>query len=92
MGRLRIAECNFKEIDRQLKEQFIHKLNDNDMMVEIIKDITKNEENKDVTGNQVLLWPRQVEVQRTQMAFLNSFKVNQEFNTILSEKAEKIQA
>ena len=39
MGRLRLAavECNYKEIDRQLKEQFIHRLNDNDMPAEIIR-------------------------------------------------------
>ena len=53
MSRLRIAaiECNYKEIDRQLKEQFIHRLNDNDMMVDIIKELTKSEENKDVKVN-----------------------------------------
>ena len=29
MGRLHVAvECNYQEIDRQLKEQFIHSLND----------------------------------------------------------------
>ena len=39
MGRLRTAavECNNKEIDRQLQEQFIHGLNDKDMVAEIIK-------------------------------------------------------
>ena len=47
MGRLRIAtaECNYKKIDRQLKEQFIHGLNDDDMIIEIIKDLTKTEKN-----------------------------------------------
>ena len=57
MGIFRIAaiECNCKEIGRQLKEQFIHRLNDNDMIVEIIMELTKSEENKDVT---VLLWAR----------------------------------
>ena len=31
MGRLHVAvaECNYRELDRQLKEQFIHGLNDN---------------------------------------------------------------
>ena len=33
------------------------------MMVEIIRELTKSEENKDVTSSQVLLW--QVETQRT---------------------------
>ena len=34
MGRIRVAaiECNYKEIDRQLKEQFIHRLNNSDML------------------------------------------------------------
>ena len=60
MGRLRLAaiEHIYKEVDIELNEQFIHRLNDDDMMVEIIKDFTKSEENKDVTGNQVLPWAR----------------------------------
>ena len=38
IGRLRtaVAECKYKEVDRQLKEQFIHGLNDDEMLVEII--------------------------------------------------------
>ena len=34
MGKLRLAavECNYREVDIQLKEQFIHGLNDNDML------------------------------------------------------------
>ena len=34
MGRLQIAaaECNYKEIDRQLKEQLIHRLNDRSIL------------------------------------------------------------
>ena len=39
MGRLRIAaaECNYKEIHRQLKEQFIHGLNNKAMLDEIVR-------------------------------------------------------
>ena len=41
MGRLRImsAECNYQELDRELKEQFIHVFNDKDMLGEIMKKI-----------------------------------------------------
>ena len=41
MGRLRIAvaECNYKEIDRQLKEQFIHGLNDKAMLDEVVREL-----------------------------------------------------
>ena len=39
MGRLHKAAvvCNYQEVDRQLKEQFIHGLNDKYMLEEIIK-------------------------------------------------------
>ena len=42
MGRLWIAvvECNYKEVDRQLKEQFIHGLNDRIMLDEIVRELT----------------------------------------------------
>ena len=41
MGRLWIAvvECNYKEVDRQLKEQFIHGLNDRVMLDEIVREL-----------------------------------------------------
>ena len=56
MGRLRMAaiECNYKEIDRQLNKQFIHGLNDNGTILTTIKQLTKTEENKDITRNEVL--------------------------------------
>ena len=66
MGRLKMAaiECNYKEVDRQLKEQFIHGLNDNDMLVEIIRELIKTEEGSDVTNKQVLVWAKRVEGQK----------------------------
>ena len=43
MGRLRIlaTECNYTDTDILLKEQFIHDLHDNGMMVEIISELKK---------------------------------------------------
>ena len=40
MRRLWVAavECNYQEVDRQLKEQFIHGLNDKSMLDEIMKE------------------------------------------------------
>ena len=42
MGRLWVAavKCNYQEVNRQLKEQFIHGLNDKCMLEEIIKELT----------------------------------------------------
>ena len=47
MGGLRMAaiECNYNEVDRQLKEQFINGLNDSEMLTEIIRELTKSDEN-----------------------------------------------
>ena len=52
MGRLRLAaiDCNYRKIYRHLKEQCIHGLNDTDMLAEINMDLTKIEENAEVTS------------------------------------------
>ena len=52
MGRLKLAvvECNYREVDRQLKEQFIHELNNNDMLTEIIRELTQTEESAYITS------------------------------------------
>ena len=42
---MRAIECNYKEVDRQLKEQFIHRLNDSEMLAEVIRELTKSDEN-----------------------------------------------
>ena len=49
------AECNYNKIDRQLKEQFIHGLNDDDMMIEIMRKHIRNQENENVTSEQILV-------------------------------------
>ena len=45
MGRLRltVAECNYREVGGQLKEQFVHGLNNNDIHAEITRELTKAE-------------------------------------------------
>ena len=52
MGRwwLLVIECNYKELNRQLKEQFIHGLNDTNMLGEIIWELTKMHENREITS------------------------------------------
>ena len=56
MGRLCIAAvgCNYQEIDGQLKEQFIHGLNDKHMLEEIIKELTVTSTDDNITGVGVL--------------------------------------
>ena len=60
MGRLCIAtvECNYQEIDRQLKEQFFHGLNDKHMLEEIIKELTVTSNDDYITSGGVLAWAK----------------------------------
>ena len=43
IGRLRAtaAKCNYQEIDRQLKEQYVHRLNEKEMLADIIKELMR---------------------------------------------------
>ena len=51
MGRLHVAaaECNYRELDGQFKEQFIHGLNDKCMLDEMIRELTAKYNNEQVT-------------------------------------------
>ena len=70
--RLTVVECNYREGDRQLKEQFIHWLNNNAMLTEIIRELTKAEESVARKSEQVLGWAKRVEAQRAQFALMDS--------------------
>ena len=60
MGWLQIAaaECGYKEVDRQFKEQFIHGLNDKIMLDEIIRELTPRTGNVKTTSEDVLAWAK----------------------------------
>ena len=57
MGRLRTAamEYNHNKVDRHLK-QFIHELNDQEKLKEIIREVTKSDENLMIPTEHVLIW------------------------------------
>ena len=84
MGELRlmVAECNYQELDRQLKEQFIHGLNDKVMLGEIIKELMATRGNNHITSGNVLAWAKGVEAQRAQAAVMNSIIEYKEFDKI----------
>ena len=48
------AECGYKEVDRQLKDQFIHGLNDKIMLDKIIRELTSRTSNVQMTSEDVL--------------------------------------
>ena len=74
MGRLRTnaVECNYQEIDRQLKEQFVHGLNDEEMLAEIIRELTKCDENMTIISEHMLIWAKGIEAQGAKMVVTSS--------------------
>ena len=90
MGRLCIvaAECNYKEIECQLKEQFIHSLNDKTMLDEVIRELTTKNLNEQTTSEDVLIWAKRVEVQRVQAAILSDITKSQMFDKVKVAKKQ----
>ena len=84
MGRLCVvaAECNYKEIDCHLKEQFIHGLNDKNMLDKVIRELTTKNTNEQMTSKDVLILAKRVEVQRAQVAILSDITESQKFNKV----------
>ena len=79
MGRLKVAaiKCNYHEVDRQLKEQFIHSLNDKNMLEEIIKELMTVRGDEQIMSGNVLAWVKRVEAQMAQAAVSEHIYLNQ---------------
>ena len=91
MGRLcvAVAECNYRELNRQLKEQFIHGLNDKCMLDEIIREITAKNKDEQVTSEGVLIWAKYIEAQRVQATILNNITESHQFDKVKVTKKSK---
>ena len=55
-----------------VEEQFVHGLSDDRELMKIIWELTALKDTGKVTSNQVLVWARQVEAQKTQTAVINN--------------------
>ena len=94
MGRLCmvVAECNYREIDRQLKEQFIHELNDKVMLDEVIRELTAKSNSDQMTSEGILAWAKRVEVQWVQAAIWNDITELHDIDKIkMAQKAKDSQ-
>ena len=91
VGRLCVVavECNYRELDRQLKEQFIHGLNDKCMLDKIIKEPTATNSNDEITSEGMLAWVKRVEAQRAQAGVLNTITELQQFDKVKIAKKTK---
>ena len=94
LGRLCVvaAECNYREIDRQLKEQFMHGLNDKVMLDEVIRELTAKSNDEQMTSKCILAWAKRVEVQQMQATILNDIMDSCQFNKIkIAQKSKDSQ-
>ena len=84
MGRLSVAaaECNYREVDRQLKEPFMHGLNDKSMLDEVIRELTVKNNNEQTTSEDVLAWAKRVKAQQAQVAILSDITELQKFDKV----------
>ena len=84
MGHLRIKAnyCSYKEKDKRLKQLLINSINDDDMMTEIIKELTQTQKMNEITSGQMLSWARKVKVQQAQKTLIETTKDNKELYTI----------
>ena len=91
MGGICIAavECNYQEVDRQLKEQFIHSLNDKYMLDKIRKELMATKYDDHITSGGMLAWAKRVEVQSAQAVVLNTLTESRQFDKIKVSKKPK---
>ena len=85
-----VAECAYKEWDRELKEQFIHGLNEKIMLDEIIRELTSRTSNVQMTSRDVLAWAKRVEAQRAQAAVLNDLTEIRVFDKIKRRLIQRV--
>ena len=83
------VECNYREVNRQLKEQFIHWLNARCMVEEIIKELTATNEDEQITSESMLAWTKRVEAQRAQAAVLSTITESRQFDKVKIVKKTK---
>ena len=82
-------ECSYKEVDGQLKEQFIHGLNESERLTKITREVTKSPENI-ILNEHVLTWVKRVEARRAQAAVRKSLHELKNFNAFLQmDKAKQ---
>ena len=84
--RIKVVECKYNETNMHIKGQFINRLNDNVMPVEIIKEFMAISDKSSVTSSHVLACNRRVEAQRSKMAILKSLKNNKEFDATNTQR------
>ena len=68
------SDCEYHDYDQRLKEQNIHGLDNEDMIGEILRELTALEDINEITCNQILVWVQKVKVQRVQKEVLDNIR------------------
>ena len=76
------VECGYREINRQLKEQFILSLNNKGMLDDIIKELTTKSNDEQTTSEVVLAWAKRVEMQQAHAAILSDSMETHQFDKV----------
>ena len=81
MGKLqtKAAECDYKEYNTTITEQFIKGLGDTSMISEILREVSALENTDDTAS---MLWDQRVEIQRMQKEALDSIKKAKDFDSV----------
>ena len=83
---IKVAKYNYKKHDRWLKEQFIHGIYEEEIMNEIIKELTTQRNMSERDSAQELMWAERVEAHRAQKKSLDEMKNVGDFDHIHSCK------
>ena len=75
-----LVECKYKEVDIQVKEQFIHGLNNDKMPVVVTRELTMCREDVTIPCVTVLAWAKRVEAQNIQTAVISSLCESRNFD------------
>ena len=83
------TECKDREIDRQLKEQFIHGLNDKVMLDEVTRELATKSNDEQMTSKGLLARAMRVEAQWAQATILNAITESHQFDKIKMAQKSK---
>ena len=72
---------------RKLKETFTNGLDDETIIVEIIKELTTLKDTSEASSEQVLMWIQKEEAQRAQNEVLDNIKDAVGFNSVRGDNA-----
>ena len=76
------SECEYHEYNQRLKEQFIHGIDDEVMIGEILRGLIALTDINESTSDQILIWVQRVKGQTAQKEVLDHIREDKEFDPV----------